>query len=159
MTVEICVFLKVMIKKSSLSPVRGAKNITVNVFCVSHSIWDRKYFTFTTFHHNVFCDQHQFHQPPDSCKMLNPGNKPYSLPVWRGFLLECSGGTMSQLLQVLPPKITSSLWWLRHMLALWQRRTHTTPTPRLKVCPPETQVNQNTLLTSNLWHLSMEQAT
>lgn len=82
--------VKVIINKTSFIPVRGAKHITVNVFHVNHTISNHKYFTFTTFHHNGLSNwRHWFHQSPDKMG---------------GLLRECFGGTMSQLLQVLPPK-------------------------------------------------------
>lgn len=115
----------------------------------------------------MFCILHHFDPPPLTSKMRNNTElKTIKLyPISSGeFLPKCLvtvtgyyGDQMSQPLQLLHPKKTSSLWWFNHMLTSWQKSSPALPLPLWKqqtLCTHQKQWIRNASWAQICDHLS-----
>lgn len=125
-------------------PVKGARHFTANKIPMTHHIAPHRYFTFTTESPWIL------HHCPAKC--VNPTR--WGWEGGGGVLLMCQwGGEMSQLLWLLHPKQTSSLWWLNHMLTSWQGGG-VRPLPLSEThCAPSSEwtATKKNILDTNLW--------
>lgn len=131
---------------------------------MSHHITNHSYFTFT-----ILTPQKRFvcyttlirHRWPAKWEIVQNWRQLNSILCLLGNFSQYASSLsqavvvikMSQPLQLLHPKKTSSLWWFNHMLTSWQESSPS-PTASLKAAdtlhPPERALNKNHLGT-NMW--------